>query len=174
MTYQVPSSSNADQKSDDPLLTYQNFPRDSWQEELRAVNPWAEPFLKDGLQIATDKFTHSCKLASRARWLAGRDVWNHWADKMLELKGVLEKAQLWYQDENGQGGNEETQSWLALADAIFSSHSFARGSDGYINFEGFVFPATTWFVDVSFTGEIQSPRNLYNCANLHRRYIQLC
>ena len=154
MKTQIPQRSNTHYHTDAIQGTYQNFPQDNWHEDLLAVNPWAASFLKDGLQIATDEFSQKCKQASHARWLAGTDVWNHWADKMLELKGILEQAQLWYQDENGEGTNDETKSWLALADAIFSSLVLKRGKDGYIDFESFVFPAATWFVDAQFIGEI--------------------
>ena len=129
------------------------FPRKRWFEDLLKLNPWAEVFLKDGLRIATDDFAPACQLASRARWLAGPAIWNGWAQEMLGMKSTLEAAQLWYIDQLGEGANEETKSWLALANSVFSSLTLERGQEGYIDFTGFIFPGTVWFNDTSFIGE---------------------
>jgi len=129
------------------------FARDNWHGELLALNPWATVFLKDGLRIATEEFHQASQLASQARWLAGRQVWNGWANSMVALKSNLEGSQLWYVNTLGEGANEETKTWLALAEGIFSSLTLIRGNDGYIDFEQFIFPSHTWFVDASFTGE---------------------
>ena len=129
------------------------FDSDGWHAELWILNPWAEPFLKDGLQIATEEFNQTCLLASRARWLAGNAVWNGWAQGMLALKSKLEAAQLWYVSALGEGANDETKAWLAAAEAVFSTLTLERGNDGYIDFEGFIFPSNAWFVESSFTGE---------------------
>jgi len=130
-----------------------DYDREGWRSNLSAINSWAEPFLKDGLRIATEDFNQACQLASQARWLAGRDVWNGWAHSMLKLKSVLEGSQLWYVNTLGEGANEETKTWMALAEGIFSSTTLMRGDEGYIDFEQFLFPSNVWFVDASFTGE---------------------
>lgn len=131
------------------------FNYNDWRDALLKLNPWAKDYLKDGIGTATEKFSEACLLASQARWLAGSDIWNGWADGMLAQRRSLEAAQLWYVGVNGEGANDETRAWLALADCVFSGLTLERGRDGCVNFEGFVFPSTAWFVDTLFTGEIR-------------------
>jgi hypothetical protein len=133
---------------DVPTHTPSDFDLDKWREELLALNPWAR-----GLTIdeGNEEFTAARQKATRARHAEGKEVWNAWANSMLEKRAALETADLWNETSDGlgrvTGDNEATKTWLALALASFVQRRFEADT----SFDRFLFPGDAAFIETTFS-----------------------
>lgn len=134
----------------------------AWAERLRAIpgNEWAKDFDFEFDTSEEAGFKKARQAACIARWQAGRDVWNAWAEAMLALQREAEAAGLWKaeKDELGslQGQNALTRAHLAIGAADFSHVDFAplcppdRHRLQHANFAALAFPYETDFRATAF------------------------
>jgi hypothetical protein len=134
----------------------------AWTDELLTLNPWARGIEID---IYNMEFEASRQKATLVRHAEGREAWNGWANRMLELKAALERAGQWapglatrgfaFEDvlhHPRQGKNEATQVWLALASAVFSDRNLEYRFEERVSFYSFLFLEGARFKGATFSG----------------------
>ncbi len=130
------------------------FDSDAWFRALRALNPWAEGFDLPGVHkdlpaADADGFRQARKQAGVARFFAGRETWNAWAEGMLALKAQLVAAERFDLSVFGDGTTVEAAAWLALTCADFDDLGFV----GDVDAQGYAFPGYASFDRAAFSGD---------------------